>query len=48
MGSFAYLRTSNFKRASYYGSIIVFVEFYCIEEVRRVSTNFNAKVMPIL
>lgn len=23
MGSFAYLRTSNFKRASYYGSIIV-------------------------
>lgn len=46
MGSFVYLRTSNFKTASYYPSIIVLVEFHYIQEVRKASMNFNAKVMP--
>lgn len=46
IGTSAYSRTSNFKRASYYVSIIVFAEFHYIEEVRKASINFNAKVMP--
>lgn len=47
MGSFAYLRTQNFKTASQNVSITVLVKFQYIDKVRKASMNLNSEVMHI-